>query len=56
MELLDTMVNVIATNGIAVVIVAYFLFKDYKQTAQIIDVLGQLRELMAVLKDKHNNG
>lgn len=47
----DQIINLIVTNGIAVVIVAYFLFKDYKQTGQIISVLAELRELMAVIKN-----
>lgn len=53
MEMINAIVNVIATNGIAVVIVAYFLYKDYKFNGQIISVLGELRELMAVIKNNH---
>ena len=48
---IEQIINTIITNGTAVVIVAYFIFKDYKQTGQIINVLGELRELMAVIKD-----
>lgn len=47
---LNDIVNLIITNGMAVVIVAYFLFKDYKYNGQILAVLGELRELMAVIK------
>lgn len=48
---LTQIINTIITNGTAVVIVAYFIYKDYKQTGQIISVLGELRELMAVIKE-----
>ena len=48
---METLVNLIVTNGMAVVIVAYFLYKDYKFNGQIIEVLGELRELMAVIKN-----
>lgn len=49
--MLEQIINLIVTNGIAIVIVAYFLFKDYKFNEQIISVLGELRELMAVIKN-----
>lgn len=48
---IEQIINSIITNGTAVVIVAYFLYKDYKFNGQIINVLGELRELMAVIKD-----
>lgn len=48
---MEQLVNLIVTNGMAVVIVAYFLYKDYKYIAQVIEVLGELRELMAVIKN-----
>lgn len=51
---IEQIINTIITNGTAVVIVAYFIFKDYKQTGQIINVLSELRELMAVIKDHGN--
>lgn len=51
---IEQIINTIITNGTAVVIVAYFIFKDYKQTGQIINVLTELRELMAVIKDHGN--
>lgn len=49
--MLEEIINLVVTNGMAVVIVAYFLFKDYKFNGQIIEVLGELRELMAVIKN-----
>lgn len=47
------LINLIATNGIAVVIIAYFLYKDYKFNGQILNVLGEMKEILAVLKTYH---
>ena len=45
-------INLIITNGIAVVIMAYFLFKDYKFNGQIIELMQEIREVLAVLSRK----
>ena len=47
---MENFVNLVVSNGLATVIVAYFLFKDYKQTSQIITVLGEIREVLSVVK------
>ena len=47
---MQDLVNIIATNGMAVAIVAYFLYKDYRQTSQIITVLGEIKEVLSVVK------
>lgn len=47
---MNDLVNIIATNGMAVAIVAYFLYKDYRQTSQIITVLGEIKEVLSVVK------
>lgn len=49
---MENLVNLIVTNGCAVVIIAYFLFKDYKQTSQIINVLGEVKEILVVLRER----
>ena len=48
---MENFVNLIVSNGLATVIVAYFLYKDYKQTAQIINVLGEIKEVLSVVKN-----
>ena len=48
-------INLIITNGIAVVIMAYFLFKDYKFNGQIIELMQEIREVLAVLSRKEND-
>lgn len=47
---MEEIVNIIVSNGMAVAIVAYFLFKDYKFNGQIIDVLGEIKEVLAVVR------
>ena len=42
-------INFIVTNGIAVVIVAYFLFKDYRFNGQLIELMQEIREVLAVI-------
>lgn len=48
---MENFVNLIVSNGLATGIVAYFLYKDYKQTAQIINVLGEIKEVLSVVKN-----
>lgn len=55
---MEEIVNIIVSNGMAVAIVAYFLFKDYKFNGQIIDVLGEIKEVLAVVRShisEHND-
>lgn len=47
------MVNLIVSNGMSVVIIAYFLFKDYKFNGQILDVLGEVKDVLTALKTWH---
>lgn len=49
---MENIVNLLVSNGLATVIVAYFLFKDYKFNGQIIDVLGEIKEVLAILRNK----
>lgn len=50
---MESFVNLIVTNGMSVVIIAYFLFKDYKFNQQIIDVLGEMKDVLTELKGWH---
>lgn len=50
---MEEMVNLIVSNGMSVVIIAYFLFKDYKFNGQIVSILGEVREVLTALKTWH---
>lgn len=49
---MENMVNLIMNNGMAVVIVAYFLFKDYKFNNQIVSLMGEIKEVLVSLRTK----
>lgn len=56
---METIVDLIVSNGMSVVLVAYFIFKDYKFNQQTIAVLGEIKEVLTCLKswhDKDNGG
>lgn len=50
---LSGIAELIGNYGMAFVLMAYFLAKDWKQTQSIIDVLAEIRETLAVLKTEH---
>lgn len=50
---MEEMVNLIVSNGMSVVIIAYFLFKDYKFNGQIVSVLNEVKEVLIALKTLH---
>lgn len=50
---MEQIVNLIMNCGLSVVLVAYFIFKDYKFNQQILDVLGEMKEVLACLKTWH---
>lgn len=50
---MEEMVNLIVSNGMSVVIIAYFLYKDYKFNDQIINVLTEVKEILTALKTWH---
>lgn len=54
MLLMEEIVNLIVTYGMSVVIIAYFLFKDYKFNASITSILSEIKEILAILRDKND--
>lgn len=54
MELND-IATLIMNNGLSVVLVGYFIWKDYKFNDSITKLLGEIKEVLAVLKDKTND-
>lgn len=47
------MVDLIVSNSMSVVIIGYFLYKDYKFNDQIVNILGEVKEVLASLKTWH---
>lgn len=50
---MEEMVNLIVSNSMSVVIIAYFLFKDYKFNQQIVDLLANINVVLAKLETHH---
>lgn len=50
---MQEIINLIVQNGMSVVIIGYFLFKDYKFNDQIVSILGEVKEVLASLKTYH---
>ena len=48
---LEQMANLILNNGIAIAVVGYFMFRDYKFMGQLQTVLVTLVDTVGVLKD-----
>lgn len=52
---IEELSNLIMNHGLSVVLVGYFIFKDYKFNQQILDVLGEMKEVLAALKTWHES-
>lgn len=50
---INTVSDLISNYGMAFVLMAYFLVKDWKQTAEIISTLNAMREVLVELKTWH---
>lgn len=48
---MNELIELIVSNGLSVVIIGYFLYKDYKFNDQIISVLGEMKEVLAVIRE-----
>lgn len=48
---LSELISLFTNNGIAIAICIYFLFKDYKFNSAITGTLGEIKEVLGMLKD-----
>lgn len=48
---LEQVIQLITTYGMSVVIIAYFLFKDYKFNENITKLLSEVKEVLTVMKE-----
>ena len=51
---MEEIVNLATQAGLSVVIILYFLYKDYKFNENIITVLTEVKEVLILLKEYHN--
>lgn len=47
---MNEIINLIAQHGLTAVLVAYFLFKDYKFNGQVIDLIRACKEMLSEMK------
>lgn len=52
---MNDLINMIVSNGVAVVIVAYFLYKDYKFNGQLVELMQEIREVLSIISTKERN-
>lgn len=53
MEFLTTITELIENTGMAMVLMAYFLVKDWKFNQQILDTLGAINTVLTRLESWH---
>ena len=51
-EAMNDIVNLIVNNGIAVVVVAYFMIRDYKFNNELIKTMTQIQDNLNTITDK----
>lgn len=51
---MNDIVQLITTNGMGVVLLAYFIYKDYKFNTNILTVLDKMNNILAKLETWHN--
>ena len=50
---MEQIVQLITTNGMGVVLLAYFIYKDYKFNQNILTVLDKMNVILAKLETWH---
>lgn len=50
---MEQIVQLITTNGMGVVLLAYFIYKDYKFNSNILNVLDKMNIILAKLETWH---
>lgn len=53
---MENIVNLIVNNGIAVVVVAYFLYTNYRWNEKLVDTLARIDETMSRISTKIDKG
>lgn len=48
---MNDIVNLLVNNGIAVVVVAYFLVRDWKYNADMVVILHEIKQMLEVIKE-----
>ena len=52
---MENIIQLIINNGMGVVLLAYFIYKDNKFNSSISTILGEIKEVLAELRTFHAN-
>lgn len=50
---MEAIIELVTTYGLATAIIVYFLYKDYKFNDTIVNLLAEVKEVLAELKTWH---
>lgn len=50
---MEQIINLIVSNGLGVVLVGYFIYKDNKFNENILATLSEMKEVLAGLRELH---
>lgn len=53
---METLVELLVNNGIAVVVVAYFLFRDYRWNNELLKTLTTIQTTLTAIADDMKEG
>lgn len=53
---MNDMVNLLVNNGIAVVVVAYFMIRDYKFNNELVKTMTQIQDNLQSITNKMKGG
>lgn len=56
MEIADQFINLLLNTGVAIAVVAYFLWKDAKLTKENTEILQQVKVMLEVLVKNKKRG
>ena len=53
---MENIINLMVNNGIAVVVVAYFMFRDYKWNSELIKTMTSITDRLDEISNKIKGG
>lgn len=52
---MNDIVNLLVNNGVAVVVVGYFLVRDWKYNADMVILLHEIKQMIEFIKDERKD-
>lgn len=51
---MENIINLIVNNGIAVVVVGYFMYTNYKFNEKLVNTLARINEKLDIQEERYN--